>query len=480
MKIDWKLTKKLTYLINGNKLTKIKKLDKHIIENYSLESINIFLNDLFPNINHTRCGFHMDYCLSLTFYDYCCYKNKLDIIKWLHQENITGCTSQTLIVAALNGNLKMIKWLLENKQVNCPTVIMDYTASHGHLKVIKWLYENNHATFTEYTIACAASNGHYKTVKYLCKKIVPYTSLAIEYAAENGHLNIIQYLCGINSNVGCTTNTVEWATVEGHWEVAKWILENYTDIDCGDVMYLAVREGHFEFMIWLYEHKEQSFTLDDINAAATNGHLEIIKWLFEHGYLQPLIWLFENYNDNNNDNYTKSIMDWAARGGHLEVLKWLYEHTDAGCTTYAMDWAAEGGHLEVLKWLYEHTDAGCTTNALDNAIKYNEGWEYLEVIKWLHKNIKKRWNIKSYVCDSDIMDWLMANIYFEYDISVEELNILKDSECFKEYYYGMIKEECLTTEEIQLKDKYTKAHATIRRMFINSKRYHNYFTKCFH
>ena len=78
------------------------------------------------------------------------------------------------------------------------------------------------------------------------------------------------------------------------------------------------------------------------------------------------------------------------------------------------------------------------------------------------------------------MDWLMANIYFEYDISVEELNILKDSECFKEYYYGMIKEECLTTEEIQLKDKYTKAHATIRRMFINSKHYYDYFTKCFH
>src|SRR6476661_2624364 len=100
----------------------------------------------------------------------------------------------------------------------------------------------------------------------------------------------------------------------------------------------AAMNGHLNVIKWLHENKKEGCTTRAMDWAADHGHLEIVKWLHE----------------NRKEGCTTGAMDRAATNSHLEVVKWLHENRKEGCTTWAIDCAAVNGHLEIVKWLHEN------------------------------------------------------------------------------------------------------------------------------
>ena len=96
----------------------------------------------------------------------------------------------------------------------------------------------------------------------------------------------------------------------------------------------AAMNGHLEVVKWLHEFRSEGCTKDAINLAACNGHLEVMKWLHE----------------NRTEGRTKWAMSYAASNGHLEIVKWLHENKYEGCTQ-AMDYATRNDHLEIVEYL---------------------------------------------------------------------------------------------------------------------------------
>ncbi len=154
-----------------------------------------------------------------------------------------------------------------------------------------------------------------------------------DIAAKIGYLDGIVY----SINLTLTVNAMDWAAMNGHLSIVKWLHENH----------------------------EEGCTTWAMDLAASNGHLSIIKWLHE----------------NHEEGCTDYAMDLAAANGHLSIIKWLHENHEEGCTGYAMYWAAQNDHLDVVKWLYEYTTVSKT--CINNAIGRAQFWGHLDIVEWL-------------------------------------------------------------------------------------------------
>ncbi len=89
--------------------------------------------------------------------------NQLNIIKYCHDKNKLFTTNE-MNIAAANGHLEVIKWLHENRMEGCTTCAMDRAAENGHLDVVKWLHENRNEGCTTDAMDYAASNGYEKII----------------------------------------------------------------------------------------------------------------------------------------------------------------------------------------------------------------------------------------------------------------------------------------------------------------------------
>jgi len=104
----------------------------------------------------------------------------LEIVKWLHENNKPGCTTDVMDLAAMHGHLEVVKWLHENRNEGCTTWAIDLAASMGNLKVVEWLHENRSEGCTAWAIdweidamggteVIKPGNGHLEVVKWLHK-----------------------------------------------------------------------------------------------------------------------------------------------------------------------------------------------------------------------------------------------------------------------------------------------------------------------
>jgi hypothetical protein len=75
-------------------------------------------------------------------WEYAATYGHLDVIKWLHENRIEGCTRDVMSGAAYNGHLDIVKWLYENRTDGFAAGGMCLAAWSGHLNIVKWLYEN--------------------------------------------------------------------------------------------------------------------------------------------------------------------------------------------------------------------------------------------------------------------------------------------------------------------------------------------------
>ena len=79
---------------------------------------------------------------------------------------------------------------------------------------------------------------------------------------------------------------------------------------------------------------------------------------------------------------------YAAQGGHLEVLKYLHEEVKAPWTSGTASFAAESGHLHILEYLverkYDEFDEDACACAAMNG--------HLDCLKYLHETAKAPWD----------------------------------------------------------------------------------------
>lgn len=134
--------------------------------------------------------------------------------------------------AASNGNLEVIKWLHINEIKGYRDTVISFAARNGHLDIVKWLLDNvsKNCTYGITTLAIyyASCNGHFEVVKWLHSIGKICSTNAIDGAASSGHLNIVKFL-HLNSSIGCTTFAIDLAAENGHLEVVEWLHINRTE-----------------------------------------------------------------------------------------------------------------------------------------------------------------------------------------------------------------------------------------------------------
>lgn len=201
-----------------------------------------------------------------------------------------------------------------------------------------------------------------------------------------GNLRIIQLLA---SRAPLTkdqqTSAFETALVNGHLDVAKWLMTRYElEVKC-DLFYRPNLLGkivrHPDLYMWLHPPMKVCDGLIDCNhfafqCAAVDGHLQTCQCL------APLI-----------EQTTYEIVHrffLAAKYGHLDVCQWFAAHyslTSANVSNVEKAYidAAENGHLSVCKWLVSHFQLtrDVLTSSNKEAVAFCAAYGYLDLFQWL-------------------------------------------------------------------------------------------------
>ena len=389
---------------------------KSFNRNHSLRSIQAIIR---LKINYKKESYIMDYVAK--------YGN-LEILKWLHQNTKQKCTVLAMEFAASCGHLEVIKWLDQSGGM-CTFRAIDRAAENGHLEIVKWLHENRKEGCTTMAMDWAASNGHLEIVKWLHRyRKEGCTTLAMDLAAKNGHLEVIKFfdekhILG-KSCYRCTNDAFHYAVINGHFEIVKYLHENHFAVSkehkrgiLQNRIDRIIKSGYFDILKFIYENRKHEFIFDNntINSIIEFGNIEILTLIYHYiidkklicenycnnqaliiccksGNLEILKWLHSKFYNNiiyHNLLFCGPLIDHTIglnypipsdENNRLEMIKWIHENIKINnvCTTNAIDYAAQKGYLNIIKWLYENRTEGYTSFAFEFAASYN----HLEVVKW--------------------------------------------------------------------------------------------------
>jgi hypothetical protein len=220
-------------------------------------------------------------------WDWAAKSGYLEVIKWLHENLVEGCTTHAMDVAAYKGHFNIVKWLHENRTEGCSSGAITLAACNGHLDIIKFVHEKYpKADCSEHAMNWAIRDGHFNVVKYIHEnKLFYIDNLAIMFAIECDHFEIFKWLC-IN-NIGnklAMASHIDHAAMFGRLDVIKW-LHKKVSIKCftDDAMNNAVSSGRLEVVKWLHKnYPKLDYTKDAIDKAAKNGYADVVQYLKEH------------------------------------------------------------------------------------------------------------------------------------------------------------------------------------------------------
>jgi len=119
----------------------------------------------------------------------------------------------------------------------------------------------------------------------------------LHIAAHNGHFNIAKLLLENHANIDAANTDdatpLYLATQEGCFDVVKLLLENGANIHAAlkngtTLLYIAAQEGHFDIVKLLLEnsaniHAARTNGTTPLYIAAKNGYFDIVKLLLENG-----------------------------------------------------------------------------------------------------------------------------------------------------------------------------------------------------
>ena len=177
----------------------------------------------------------------------------------------------------------------------------------------------------------------------------------------------------INAEDCMGMTALTWASVKGHEEVVKALLErddinpDQPDTECWQTpLSWAVENEHEEVVKMLLGRGDVNpnqvvteLYHTPLSWAAHNGHEEVVKMLLERDDVNP---------SKADTTFGQVPLSWAAENGHEEIVKMLLARegvnpnqvdTHSGRTPLSR--AAENGHEQVVKILLERNDAHTTT-----------------------------------------------------------------------------------------------------------------------
>jgi hypothetical protein len=135
-----------------------------------------------------------------------------EIAKFLTTEEITRKNLYRLFIRKSNyapddwnvcaryGRLDMIEWLHDNNVKGCAASVMDEAAESGHLDIVIFLNEYRTEKCTQWAIEGAAMNGHINVVQYLQRTVKSIDcskrgiQLTIDLAIMHNHYDVVQFL----------------------------------------------------------------------------------------------------------------------------------------------------------------------------------------------------------------------------------------------------------------------------------------------
>ena len=162
-------------------------------------------------------------------------------------------------------------------------------------------------------------------------------------AVEMGDLDLVKKLHENFANIHTQWNSpLKQAVLEGHDDIARWLLDEGVDVDRDSVRYAAER-GNLELVKDFCDKDPDSIT-DWYLASATAkaGQVEILRFLHEKGV--PL---------RGEDDFTVGC---AAEGGDLATLKFYVEELGANVKARdgrAFTEAVKNGHTEAADYIIE-------------------------------------------------------------------------------------------------------------------------------
>lgn len=265
-------------------------------------------------------------------------KNKFDIIKILHRNNIGWFSPRNFYnIIKYCDSLDILEWFYNNIHIGINKTLINYASKKNKFYYIKFLHEND--------ISGATTN-------------------AMDYAAKNGNMEILLYL-HLNRNEGCTTNSIEFAAGRGDLEMIKWFYENDKIRYTIDAVISAARNGHLHVIEWFHKNSTNLWTTDVMDTAMSFGHLKLTKWLSE----------------NRNEGFTHKAITRAARYGHLHILNIIILSDDHNFSILYK--AIRGNHLHIVKWAIEKNKIDYRTNISLHIIKHSN--DDISILDYLYK-----------------------------------------------------------------------------------------------
>ena len=225
-------------------------------------------------------------------------------------------TSQSLLNAALRGNLQTVEQLVAQgadiEHADClRRTALTYACHNGHLEVAQFLLQRNanvnHGDFSGYTALTHSVSGGYDTVVQLLiangadvnhsdfhEKMTP-----IMHASQIGHVSIAQSLIESGASVNAVDvhgySALHRAALGNHVTIARLLIENGVDFNHVDnngntaLIFAAFDgDGRVEFVQLLMEHHANVNHVaihgeTALNSAVSNGYVEVAELLIEHG-----------------------------------------------------------------------------------------------------------------------------------------------------------------------------------------------------
>jgi hypothetical protein len=218
--------------------------------------------------------------------------NELNIIEWLHKNNIEGHRSKTMKLCIERDNVVIAKYLHENNIQTCGQAGLKLAIRKGSLAIINWIindiggmtYDNDMFTF-------AIQYGHVRVIEWACSIFPRYLDgSCIDVAATYDRLDIAKYL----HSRGAINNykAIEYAASNGNLDMVDWLNKNYTynSSTVTNALCRAIDSGHLHIVKWFYENRPDVCSVHSNYMYARDKHIDIANWIINMASKNPRLW----------------------------------------------------------------------------------------------------------------------------------------------------------------------------------------------
>lgn len=170
-----------------------------------------------------------------------CQLGNLNVVKWLHQTQKEGCTTDAMDWAAAGGHLNVVIWLHENRPEGCTAQALSQAIRRNHLNMAQWLHRVRKQPGDSDSMVFAVQSRSIIMVAWVYYEMRTESGTyfskgsAMEFAAENGDLDIVQFLHEnqIDTEWKPHSIAIDIARKRGHSHIVDFLKTK--TFDCRDV-----------------------------------------------------------------------------------------------------------------------------------------------------------------------------------------------------------------------------------------------------